>query len=202
MFGGLLAVVAPVMADPVDNPGIARFSNDTGPYPFLKLPNGEWLSTGAGPMDPQQAFLAQVDSAGNLTFLSASIPYLPSVELIGAVPVEVQLVIEDITGTVNFASGDSIAWMVTARLAFQTSSVSGDTCRTDTFTFELVGELTGGANKDFFVPVLTGSGTGACNGYAAEINADFNLGTYSAGEILIDKWSAINALTLAPLIGS
>lgn len=199
---GLIFGVMPVVADPVDNPGDALFYNATGPYPFWYLPNGEWIEGST------EEFETYVYSTGDLDFTSASMPFSPTTQTVGpsSAPVEMQLHITDVSGTVDLSSGIYFDWTITAEVWFRApaASVSASKCRTESFAIEVTGDWAAGAISDGFqIPALTGTGNGVCNGYAAELNAKFQLGNIGDfSKIDINKWVAENEVSGLPLTGS
>lgn len=207
LFVSLLAasVATPVLADPVDNEGDARFRNVTGNYKFWKFSSPEQLTS--NPSSNPEFIDAYVDSNGDVSYSTSFFGTYPSAQTIGSAGtvIDVQVVVTDVTGIVDFSSGIFFDWEITAQLRFRSIGASGVTtsnCRTASFTINIDGDFMSGADSAAFtIPALSGTGTGACNGHSTEINLDFDLG--SSGAVLtLNKWGGFNTDTGDPLTGS
>lgn len=198
----VLAGSSLLRADPVDNPGDARFFNDTGAYPFLRFASTEWIDGST------EEFEAYVDSTGDVYFNGATMPFTLTAQDLGSAggaPLEVQLFISDVVGIVDLSSGTYFDWEITAQARFRSIGAGGVTsanCRTGSFTIYVDGDWFNHAvSSSFTIPALSGAGTGACNGHSTEINLDFALGS-SGALIDIHKWAGENISTGNPLTGS
>lgn len=204
---GLLAIgsATSASADPVDNPGDARFKNVTGNYQFWTFASTEKLTSNSS-ANPE--FIdGFADSNGDFFYNTSFFDIYATTQTIGVTgtPIEVQIVVSDVTGTVDFTTGDELDWQITAQLRFRATGLANvqfSTCRTSTFTIDINGDFVDGINSTAFtIPALSGSGAGACNGHATEINLDFALGS-SGASLFLNKWGARNQDTGLPLTGS
>ncbi len=197
----VLTVASRANAAPVDNPGDARFFNDTGAYPFLQFASTEWIDGST------EEFEAYVDGTGDVFFNGATMPFALTAQTIGlyGTPIEVQLFITDVVGIVDLSSGTYFDWEITAQARFRATGMAGVTssnCRTGSFTIYVDGDWFNHAvSSSFTIPALSGAGAGACNGHSTEINLDFALGS-SGALIDIHKWAGENISTGNPLTGS
>ena len=122
-------------------------------------------------------------------------------------PVQAKLNILGVTGSINLTTAWAFTWSITAQVEFRASAagVTLANCITPSFSISISGDYHGSGgiatSTPFTIPALSGSGTGACNGHATNINGDLLLG--SAGATLqITKWEGINILSGQPLDGS
>ena len=201
-----LVLASVAFADPVDNDGDARFTFYDNPgAPFLHFPSGEDVDSSTPFLTPASEFEAYADSFGNITFNQHTMQFHATNQTVGPMgtPVEVQLFINDITGTINLAGGVSINLTFLAHYRFRAAAagVTAGNCRTGAFTTTITGSWANTTSASFTPPALTGTGTGACNGYSANVNADFALGS-SGARISMYKFSARNISTGVPLTGS
>ena len=118
-------------------------------------------------------------------------------------PIDAQLVISDVSGTVDYSSGSpAFSWAITAQLKFRAlaAGVQFTNCQTSTFTINISGDYTAGAtSSSFTIPSLSGTSTGACNSHASEINTKLGLGVSGASLYLI-KWDGKNTDGTMPVL--
>lgn len=98
-----------------------------------------------------------------------------------------------------------VDWEITAQLRFRNTGLGGITtnnCRTSAFTITISGGDWGDVTSDpFTIPVLSGSGSGGCNGSSANVNDFFDLGV-SGATLTLYKFVATEDATGDPLTGS
>lgn len=146
---------------------------------------------------------AYVDNTGTMFFSDASALVHSTGESINSPssPIDAQLVISDVVGTVDYSSGIYFSWAITAQLKFRAiaAGVSFTNCQTSTFTINISGDHAAGAtSSSFTIPSLSGT---ACNSHGSEINTKLGLG-FSGATLNLTKWGAENTATSLPLTGS
>lgn len=198
-----LVMAAPAVADPVDNPGDARFAFYDNPgAPFLHFSSGVNVSSN-NPSGGPSLFEANVDSFGNMAFNGATMQLHPTGQTVGGTAVDAQLFVSDVTGTIDLSAGVSINLTFTAQYRFRAaaSGVTTANCRTGNVSITITGNWGNTTSAAYTIPALTGAGTGACNGFAASLNTTFGLGS-SGATLSMYKFSAKNIATGANLVGS
>ena len=154
------------------------FHWDHGEKAFLEFASHDALAQGR----PEDSWDADVDSSGNITVFETtnSFPH-PTPYAIGTETLEAILVIDHVSGSVDFAHHTAV-FTVQAEVRFAaTGVVAQGTCRTSTFTISFNGQYLAGADSaPFAVPALSGTGAQACGTSAAFINNKLALGTAGA----------------------
>jgi hypothetical protein len=199
----VILVSSTAAADPIDNPGYADFIFYNNPgVPFLTFASTEEVASYIPGIQPS-FFEAEILFDGTMIYDQHSMESYDTALAFSGTPLKVQVDIDDVVGFVDLSGASPyLEWDVTARLRF--SGAGGATlsnCRTAYFTATIIGDWGNVESAAFIIPALTGSGSGACNGHAATINAHFDLGV-SGSTLALYKFKAIEQATGFDLSGS
>jgi hypothetical protein len=168
-----------------------HFLWDFGEDNFFQFASGDHLAQSS----PADSWDSDVDASGNLTFFDGATNFAHSTthSLGGTVVVKAKFVIENVTGSVNLTA-HTASWTFTGHVNFSaTGLVSEGSCRTTSFTVSYSNNyLADHASSTFTIAALSGSGTQACGGNAAQLNSWFSLGSGGA-------FVTINKFNIAPL---
>lgn len=202
--GGAWLQTDNVAADPIDNPDTADFIwyNNPG-SPFLEFGSGEDIFSYASG-GPSSKFRADVDSLGDMDFISSSTQYYPtSINILGVV--NVKLVISNVVGTTDCSNSTNgsqceIDWDVTASLWFDGGIVSEASCQTSSFSILVTGEWDNTISAGFTIPDLTGSGSQTCSGLASFMS---NYWDFDGGSATLSLYKyETDTFGGGPLVGS
>lgn len=181
-------------ASPIDNSGLNctfRFYQN-GSMPFLDFSNGKSATN----LSTSNFFTADTDSAGTMSFVGSTMQAIPTDATLGGNPISVRLLFTDVVGTTDLSGADpDINWEMTAKAQFQ-ETINGITtvnCQTGMFTIYISGDWGNTTSIDFTIPALSGSGSGACNGFSSSVNTALGLGTNGAS-LTLYKFSAYNGV--------
>jgi hypothetical protein len=187
-------------ASAIDNPGLNctfKFDQNSS-IPFLAFSNGKSATN----LSTVNYFTADTDSAGNMGFVGSTMQAIPTNALVNSHTVSVRLVFTDVVGTTDLSgTHPNISWAMTAKAQFvdATDGISTLNCQTGTFTISITGDWGNTTSSAFTIPALSGSGSGACNGWSSAVNTALGLGT-SGATLTLYKFGAYNGTT--PLFGS
>ena len=182
-------------ANPIDNSGLnCTFKFDqNGSIPFLDFSNGK----SATDLSTVNYFTADTDSAGNMGFVGSTMQAVPTNALVNGHTVSVRLLFTDVVGTTDLSGTDAyIDWEMTAKAQFvdATDGISTVNCQTGTFTIYVTGDWDATTSSAFTIPALSGSGSGACNGWSSAVNTALGLGT-SGATLTLYKFRGYNGAT-------
>jgi hypothetical protein len=157
-----------------------HFQWDHGETHFFEFSSTEWLPEDINNPD---SWDADLNGFNGITAFDATNSVLhPTAQTFGGVTIQARVVIENVTGSVDFINTIG-NWSLTAHVAFSaTGNFTEGSCKTSSFTITLTsGDYNGGATSSAFtVPSLSGSGSQACSTHSAAVNTAFSLGGTNA----------------------